>query len=129
MATKSKLTKEELEQVKDLAHEIQNQDLEGQKWGTAKPLVFLLQSQVEEQESVNDPEYYVYYDSDAAESYRGQTPEEILKNINTPLTETEREELLITIEYEMFGAKLAYQTQHSFLTYKAAERHLISFAR
>jgi len=122
----TKLTKEELKQIKDLALEIKNQDPEGKRWGTAEPLQFWLQDIEEEQEKINDPEHYIY-SLNGDYYYKGKNAEEIFQELKDDYEfyEDESEQDKIDeIENEMIGVKTRYDTKRVFLTYKAAEKHL-----
>lgn len=125
--TQSKLTKEDLKLIKDLALKIKNQDPEGKRWGTAEPLQFWLQDIEEEQENINDPEYYVYTLHWDDCIYKGRNAEEIFQELEDDyeLFEEETEQDKIDeIECEMIGVKTRYDTKRVFLTYEAAENHL-----
>lgn len=115
----SKITEQELREIKKLQNRLKEQDPRG----TALPIWFLLQDVIEEFDPVNDGEYYIYCDSDACETYRGNTPEEILKDMNLEDDE-DKEKLLSDIEDNCYPAKTKYETQRIFITEKAANDHL-----
>lgn len=127
-----KLTAEELKQAKELANEIKNQDPDGKKWGTRPPLMFLLQDVEERFDPVNGGDFKLYM-SDDGEVYRGEAEEifnDIIKDSDSDDFSSEKEfekykdELLSDIESESYGMINVYVTKYTFLTEKAAKRHL-----
>tara|TARA_R110001632_G_scaffold167755_1_gene286315 strand:- start:1006 stop:1506 length:501 start_codon:yes stop_codon:yes gene_type:complete len=128
-----KLTKEELTQAKELANEIKNQDPDGKKWGTRPPLIFLLQDIEERFDPVNGGDFKVYA-SDDGEAYRGESEEEILKEImegtdaddfaDEEEFQKHKDDLLSDIQCESYDMVHEYVTKYTFLTEKAAKRHL-----
>ena len=121
------LSNEELQQLKQLAYNLKNQDPDGKKWGTAQPLIFYVQDIREEQDYINDPEYYVYVE-DGTESYKGVSSEEMfaqLQENDETIGDIEDEpELLQKIEEERIPVKTEYETKRVFLTYNGAKKHI-----
>ena len=126
------LNKEELQQAKELANEIKNQDPDGQKWGTKPPLLFLLQDIEERFDPVNGGDFKVY--DNEGEVYRGETEEAILDEIMEGVDaddydseeefEKHKDDLLRDIQCESYDMVHEYVTKYIFLTEKAAKRHL-----
>jgi hypothetical protein len=128
---KKELSKEELRGIKEIANRIKNQDPEGKKWGTAEPLVFLVQDAKVEIRPESYGDFYIYYDEDYDFEFKGDCWTDLLEEVVNHYEENEddfskedRESLEERITRNCVGGEKVFETKRSFLTYKAAEDHI-----
>ena len=127
------MEKDKLKQIGELANEIKNQDPDGTKWGTKPPLMFLLEDIEERFDPVNGGDFKLFM-CDDGEVYRGETEEaildEIMEGVDADDYDSEedfkkyKDDLLSDIQCESYDMVHEYVTKYTFLTEKAAKKHL-----
>ena len=118
----TKLTEQQLKEIKELANELKNQDPDGKKWGTRPPLWFCIQDVEQRFDPMNGGDHLVYYDSGQCQQYIGEDVDDIIEQLRGD--EEDEGVSCVDIEQDCYPIVYEFVTKRIFHTHKAAKRHL-----